>query len=985
MTDFYGFGTISHGFGMALVWGVSQLVSDLVRGNQLLRSGKLEEAVDAFQKAIAHHPHFHWSHYELGESLAALGRWQEAVDAYKKAVKYNPDFYWAYQKLGETLNKLDCWEEAVRCFRKAIDFNPKAVEPNPGLYWAYQYLGETLHRLARWEEAVTALRQAIAVNPTAKWSYFYLAEVLAKQEEWSEAIASYQKAIALNLTEPEVFWGLGKALEALNRWDEAIATYQKTIELNINKYQSYQYLGNLLLRQRQWTEAVAAHEKAVQLNPKSPASKQNLGRALFYLGKSLAEQNLWSEAVEHYRQTLDLGFDQGQVHYHLGKGLNQLGCYEEAVVELKQALEFNPLFLEWEQELEYALNQLGRTLSTESTDTWKIQVTESSNDNNHKLKELLRGSWIHHPKNNQIYYRFPVISGWILPKKHDLSSIKVIAKSDKYEHEELLSVARRDVITKILGEAIEGHPLLCCGFSFQVEPAEQIELYINIEDESYHWKTIQSTLLPYHTIVRIKGTWRKFITNNINSISNQDADMLQLLIGDGKIIYGKPVVITYQRDEDINHIDLSHGDINFKKLLSCFKNAEFCSDLIQSVIEKGYLSLPDPFASDSCAICKESFHIGRCTFLRFVSQTSGKTFFIKQDVTSQDAIYLPTENLVILYVHSRQPDIMRHFVIDFGLKFRKFINYIIQNYKNNFGGLIGGYCTNRPSHFYQEVCHGFFFLYKNQQIQKFPLFLFEEDRYFFSISDLFDVETSVKTIDDLNKNTFHNQVFLFKIGTPHAFRNVIDSEKLAKMIVKKASKLIDAETEQEVKVARECYPLLWLGVTGQKRAWVEQVEGGAKIITELAKIYPNIGVVFDGWTAPLHPTQSDINQAATDQAVVDEIVQLLPPSVKTFTVVGSTSVRKLAFATVIDVFIANKSTGSIHVDRFAKKPGVVHISNSFRLFTSQKIPHNNIVNVPSNQVIDIPHPVLGIDHTSYSINPDVILNLVKEILAQSNP
>ncbi|MDT9189847.1 MAG: tetratricopeptide repeat protein [Limnospira sp. PMC 894.15] len=29
------------------------MVSDLVRGNQLLRGGKLEEAVDAFQKAIA--------------------------------------------------------------------------------------------------------------------------------------------------------------------------------------------------------------------------------------------------------------------------------------------------------------------------------------------------------------------------------------------------------------------------------------------------------------------------------------------------------------------------------------------------------------------------------------------------------------------------------------------------------------------------------------------------------------------------------------------------------------------------------------------------------------------------------------------------------------------------------------------------------------------------------------------------------------------
>ncbi|MDT9225493.1 MAG: hypothetical protein P5683_17825 [Limnospira sp. PMC 1279.21] len=36
-----------------MVWGVKELVSDLVRGNQLLPSGKLEEAVDAFQKTIA--------------------------------------------------------------------------------------------------------------------------------------------------------------------------------------------------------------------------------------------------------------------------------------------------------------------------------------------------------------------------------------------------------------------------------------------------------------------------------------------------------------------------------------------------------------------------------------------------------------------------------------------------------------------------------------------------------------------------------------------------------------------------------------------------------------------------------------------------------------------------------------------------------------------------------------------------------------------
>ncbi|MDV7391024.1 tetratricopeptide repeat protein [Arthrospira platensis SPKY1] len=63
------------------------MVSDLVRGNQLLRSGKLEEAVDAFQKAIAHHPHFHWSHYKLGEALEELGRMKEATESYHRAME----------------------------------------------------------------------------------------------------------------------------------------------------------------------------------------------------------------------------------------------------------------------------------------------------------------------------------------------------------------------------------------------------------------------------------------------------------------------------------------------------------------------------------------------------------------------------------------------------------------------------------------------------------------------------------------------------------------------------------------------------------------------------------------------------------------------------------------------------------------------------------------------------------------------------------
>jgi tetratricopeptide (TPR) repeat protein len=960
--------------------------------------------VAAYQNAITLHPDFHWSHYKLGESLEALGRWQEAVDAYKKAVKYKPDLYWAYQKLGETLNKLDCWEEAIRCFRKAIDFNPKVVEPNPVLYWAYQKLGETLHHLWRFDEAVTAFRQAIAVNPTAKWSYFHLAEVLTQQEEWSEAIASYQKAIALDLTEPQVFWGLGKALEALKRWDEAIATYDKTIELNPNLPESYHHLGNLLLRRRQWTEAVAAHEKAVKLSPKFSAYREGLGRALYYLGKSLAEQDQWSEAVEKYRQALYWGqsiywgFNKGPVHYHLGKGLSQLGCYEEAVVELKQALEFNPLFLLWEKELEYAMNQLGRTLVTESKEsraTWKTQL--STQPDIKDLNQLLTESFIEYPKSNQDYYQVIRIGGWILPKNSDVGSVKIIAKSAEYEREESLSFERPDVITKILNSEPEKHPQLFCGFGFEVEVADRIELYISIEGKRYHWKTIEATVqktaIPsYEMIVKSQQVWRNYITNNLNDISKSDAEALASLDPEAvkKHIYGEPELVRkYNFKLAINYLDLSDSDrSNLEKFLNFTSSPQFCANLVESALNKGFCQIPNPFG-EGYAVCKESYYNvkHRVTLLRFVTH-SGETFIVVQHTSSADAIYFPVINLLFFLNSCITPTVVNEIIIDWISQLRKNFSYTIKREVNKLGGIISS--IYRPAHYYYEICWGLYNLHQKLLLTQVPSVYTYRGGNFFLISSLFSFdqnrEVVIENLQFISDKSIAKNEFYIHIGSNgYGSNDRPNKEKLSEMIVSTAAELVDDATGQEVQQARECYPLLWLGVTSQslKRAWVEQVEGWAKIIAELAKIYPNIGVVFDGWTAPLNPSPDDINEAARDHAVVDGIVQLLPSSVKTFTVIGSTTVRKLAFATVIDVFIAQGQTGSTHVDWFAKKPGVLHDNNYNRLGAARHCLRYNAVTVPSNQVVDIPNTG-PTGENNYSINPDVILNLVKEILTQSN-
>jgi tetratricopeptide (TPR) repeat protein len=96
-------------------------VSDLVRGNKLLRSGKLEEAVAAYQSAIAHNPNFHWSHYKLGEALEKLGRWEDAIANYKTAIKINPNS-------AQFQSSLEFAMEARLTNDNIINLNPNTAE-----------------------------------------------------------------------------------------------------------------------------------------------------------------------------------------------------------------------------------------------------------------------------------------------------------------------------------------------------------------------------------------------------------------------------------------------------------------------------------------------------------------------------------------------------------------------------------------------------------------------------------------------------------------------------------------------------------------------------------------------------------------------------------------------------------------------------------------------------------------------------------------
>ena len=102
-------------------------VSNFQQANQLLRDGKLEDAVAIYQKAIDQNPNFYLSHHNLGEVLWKFGRLEEAATAFQKAIELKPSAAWSYFNLAQVLEQLGREDEAIASYEKASELNPQLI------------------------------------------------------------------------------------------------------------------------------------------------------------------------------------------------------------------------------------------------------------------------------------------------------------------------------------------------------------------------------------------------------------------------------------------------------------------------------------------------------------------------------------------------------------------------------------------------------------------------------------------------------------------------------------------------------------------------------------------------------------------------------------------------------------------------------------------------------------------------------------------
>ena len=293
------------GWGLLLAYSVvfnllasieAHATANYLVGNSLLHQGRVDEAVEHFQKAFALQSESAIFHNGLGNAFYQKGRTDEAIMQYQKALALQPESAGAYEYLGEALFQKGHVDGAIIQYQKALEIKPDFAE-------AHNNLGSSLLRIGLVNEAITHFRRALEIKP----------DFLAANNN------------------------LGSSLLQIGRVDEAIVYYRRAIELQPGLVQAYNDLGYAFVRKRMAVEAIAYYQKAIELQPQFISAQVNLAWLLATWPEPSVRDG--GKAVALAEKASQLAKDKDPLILRtLAAAYAEAGRFPEAVATAKRAL-----------------------------------------------------------------------------------------------------------------------------------------------------------------------------------------------------------------------------------------------------------------------------------------------------------------------------------------------------------------------------------------------------------------------------------------------------------------------------------------------------------------------------------------------------------------------------------------------------------------------------------------------------------------------
>ena len=198
-------------------------------------AGKLTEAFELAQRAVALAPDDVAIQYQAGLTAHMTGRRRQAVAHYQRAIELQPDADLPRQNLGVLLKEAGRPEEAAVQFRKAIEYARTEAtrrENTENLAQALVMIGFLHYREGRFEDAERSFAESNALLPGSPDTLARLGLAQMAAGRRPEAVASLEQAAAVAPENAALHNRLAVAYASNNQMEEANRAWQRAVELD---------------------------------------------------------------------------------------------------------------------------------------------------------------------------------------------------------------------------------------------------------------------------------------------------------------------------------------------------------------------------------------------------------------------------------------------------------------------------------------------------------------------------------------------------------------------------------------------------------------------------------------------------------------------------------------------------------------------------------------------------------------------------------
>ncbi len=157
----------------------------------LEKSGRLEEAVQWFERALAREPGHVLAYIRLGSVLSRLARHERAEAVLQQAASIDPTDPRIPKERGMNFARQGLFAQAADATRTGIGLDPDLPE-------LHNNLGGALAEMGRLDDAEAALHNAVRLQPDLADARFNLGSILATRGNHAGAVAEWSEALRVD-------------------------------------------------------------------------------------------------------------------------------------------------------------------------------------------------------------------------------------------------------------------------------------------------------------------------------------------------------------------------------------------------------------------------------------------------------------------------------------------------------------------------------------------------------------------------------------------------------------------------------------------------------------------------------------------------------------------------------------------------------------------------------------------------------------------